>query len=56
MRVLTLLVLAPTILLAARTSNAIDHIWTIGGGYSPEGNQASLEANVGGSSLAWPSD
>ncbi len=25
---------------------AIDHILTIGGGYAPEGNQASLEANV----------
>ncbi len=25
---------------------AIDRILTIGGGYAPEGNQASLEANV----------
>jgi hypothetical protein len=45
MRVIAL-VLASSILLASRTSNAIDHIWTIGGGYAPDGNQASLEANV----------
>lgn len=28
------------------TARATDHILTIGGGYAPEGNQASLEANI----------
>ncbi len=32
--------------LIALPALAIDHIVTIGGGYAPEGNQASLEANV----------
>lgn len=30
----------------SRSASATDHILTIGGGYAPEGNQASLEANV----------
>ncbi|MGN6135867.1 MAG: hypothetical protein ACTHOU_15370 [Aureliella sp.] len=33
-------------LAVATDSQAADFVWTIGGGYSPEGNQASLEANV----------
>lgn len=34
------------VLLAAAPANASDIFLTIGGGYSPQGNQASLEANV----------
>lgn len=35
-----------TIALVGGAIRAADHILTIGGGYAPEGNQASLEANV----------
>ncbi|HET6423985.1 MAG TPA: hypothetical protein VFG20_09900 [Planctomycetaceae bacterium] len=28
------------------TASATDYVFTIGGGYAPSGNQASLEANV----------
>ncbi len=43
---LALLVMLSAALVAARPALATDHILTIGGGYAPEGNQASLEANV----------
>lgn len=42
MRVLTLLL----VVFSLNTASSTDHILTIGGGYAPEGNQASLEANV----------
>ncbi len=39
-------ILAVGIWLAAQSAEATDYFVTIGGGYSPAGNQASLEANV----------
>lgn len=46
MQLSSLLVSLSCILLLTRGLYGADLIWTIGGGYSPEGNQASLEANV----------
>lgn len=38
--------LALMIIGAVETTSATDHLLTIGGGYEPAGNQASLEANI----------
>jgi hypothetical protein len=40
------LLVTAALVLAAQPLDATDYILTIGGGYSPSGNQASLEANV----------